>query len=58
MNLTEIIAATDKISQSPASTKLTFSVLVLLYLLGRDCIKYFIPLLKEHLVEKNKSKLS
>lgn len=58
MNLTDIIAATKGIAESSDNTKLTMSVLVLVYLLGRDCIKYLVPLLKDYLVESHKSKLS
>ena len=58
MNLTEIIAATQEIAQSPGSGRLTMTVLVLVYLLGRDTIKYFVPLLRDYIVEQNKLKLS
>jgi hypothetical protein len=62
MNLTEIIAATqdiaEDIAESPTSTKITMSLLVLLYLLGRDTLKYLVPLLKEYLLEQNKLKLA
>jgi hypothetical protein len=64
MNLTEIIAASQEIAQKPENinmtltSKLTMSVLVLLYLLGRDTIKYFVPLLRDYIVAQNKLKLS
>jgi len=51
MNLTEIISTANAVAKSPDNTKVTMTVLVLLYLLGRDTIKYLVPLLKEHLAQ-------
>lgn len=59
LNLTDIIStATREFAGAPTDSKLSVSIVVLGYLLGRDVVKYVVPILQKYVEQKIKESIA